>query len=214
MTKKRYKPKTPEQIAVEAAERRERRATAEGLKAQTDVAVETDEQGAVRYARRLDVFELLRTRKRGKVQTLPEAHYEAVRALEEEMAIMLGQDRESPSGERVDGKKYPPGQNIADRQVDAAREVRRRLDHVGHPHARVLERLIEKPHGVLTRWRDTVQAATKIRGDEEQVDFILVCCAKLAECPARPKRKTRDDGPADSGQRSLGDIAMDRASAA
>jgi hypothetical protein len=127
MARKRHKPMTPEQVAIQCAERRaaEREAArrleygvndeALALPANDEVRVVRDKRkGGVQTAHRDDVFDRL-LRADGQMR--------AIRRLEQDIAEQHGEAYREGQRVHVDTSQYPPGQNINEAAIKAGKRV-------------------------------------------------------------------------------------------
>jgi hypothetical protein len=127
MARKRHKPMSPEQVALQCAQRRadERDAArrleygvndeALALPANDEVRVVRDKRkGGVQTAHRDDVFDRL-LRADGQMR--------AIRRLEQDMAEQRGETYREGQRVHVDSCQFPPGQNFNQAQINAGKRV-------------------------------------------------------------------------------------------
>ena len=165
MTKARPKPSTPAEIAL-------RRETAR-LEAQGDIRIVSSPAHEIIASRRMDVFELLRSR-----GALHHSAYEAARRLERDYDAIHGGDRSEVS-ERIDCD-WSAGRD--DHRRAATARVSQVLAIVRPGSRRLLEALIGPQFaGILTRWRNTVATITGQADDHVQADRVRQAAEDLAD---------------------------------
>jgi hypothetical protein len=125
MSRRKHKPKSPEQIALDKAKARadakaaDQRGeygidlTTHALPQNADIIAITDKAGKIQTAKRGDVFDRL----------LNDAQLRAVRKLEADIAEQMGQTWRPGQRVTVDSCQFPPGQNVSQQQIDAGRRV-------------------------------------------------------------------------------------------
>lgn len=125
MSRRKHKPKSPEQIAMDKAKARaDAKAqdargeygidlTTHALPQNADIIAITDKAGKIQTARRGDVFDRL----------LNDAQLRAVRKLEADIAEQMGQTWRPGQRVTVDSCQFPPGQNVNQAQIDAGKRV-------------------------------------------------------------------------------------------
>ena len=125
MSRRKHKPKSPEQIALDRASARAAQKAADqrgeygidltthALPQNADVISITDKAGKIQTARRGDVFDRL----------LNDGQLRAVRKLEADIAEQLGQTWRPGQRVTVDSSNFPPGQNVNQGQIEAGKRV-------------------------------------------------------------------------------------------
>lgn len=184
MPRRRKPQRSPEELAAIEREREENRAEVRRLKAQPDVRVVVAPSGGVHIAQRMDVFQLLLTRKRGAKRDLPpalgEKPYDAIRRLEKAIHAATGvRGTSSEVREHIDGSSCGV-EGVTQGMLEAGREVRRLFTILRDRKQAELALALLSPHhqgNALTRWRPTVERVTGWRDEAKQVDTIV----KLAE---------------------------------
>lgn len=200
----RTKPRTPEQIRADKAERRlaeklkeHGRAlrndpdwgVAEDTVRQPDVDVSSNSRERVAGAHRTDVFERLYTRK-----SITRASFESVRRLARDMAERRGEG-DKPllvTGGPVDPEALPAKRR---RMILAGIRVDEALAQVGGVNARLLSELIEPTFIVgpaLGMWRIIVARLTSVKDRDKQGDVVKDACVALTDAyralDNRPRR--------------------------
>lgn len=171
----RRKPKkTAQQIAADLEARKARKIEVTRLRAQPDLHVNATSNYEIVSIQRLDVFELLLQRK-----AITREQREAVRRLEHEQAVALGEERQGGGMEYIDRSSTPGGPTQA--MLDAAALVREVLTGCGAVNARLLTALTAHQAAIFTRWRETVEKVTGETRPECQTAAIRSACANLAE---------------------------------
>lgn len=155
----RRRTKSPEQQAAELHEKVRRKREIDRLEAQ-GVDVVADQAHRIIRAQRLDVFALLHSRGQ-----LNQGELNAVRRLEEDMAVAGGHLRPEQSYDRVDrSTDGAPGQNVTQTMIDASGAVKEVLAMCGPIHGALLSALVEGG-SLITRWRATVRRVTGEESD-------------------------------------------------
>lgn len=146
MARRKHKPKSPEQIALDRATARaaEKAADARGefgidltthaLPQNAEVISITDKAGKIQTARRGDVFDRL----------LNNDQLRAVRRLEADIAEQRGETWRPGQRVTVDASQFPPGQNLSQMQIDAGKRVNSALTACGHSCGWLLRDLITR----------------------------------------------------------------------
>lgn len=158
---------------------RQSRAEAARIKAQGG-EVNIDAEGNITGAWRMDVFAMLRTRRRKPEQrgTLGEPclsaqAYEAYRGHERDLHLSAGavnpDRRPDFIRSTVEGA---PGQMLTTEQLDAGTRVRLTLRGLSGPDARLLNDLMSGPNALPKHWRGTVQRNTGETGEDGQAVVI------------------------------------------
>jgi len=171
MSRRKHKPRSPEQIALDrAAARAAQKAadqrgefgidlTTHTLPQNADVISITDKAGKVQTARRGDVFDRL----------LNDQQLRAVRKLEADIAEQMGQTWRPGQRVTVDSCQYPPGQNVSQQQIDAGRRVQTAIRDTGARCGWLLQSLIV---GIAGRersdWRGIVHYITGETNEQAQ----------------------------------------------
>ena len=190
MSKKRSKPKNPEQIA---AEKRRARAQdfgalnmqpeAANLPANESIEVRRESRQSLAGARRLDVFEALRAKTKAKPKSndppaLDAASYAAARKLEADMREQRGEFDRGRNLHRVDETQDSEG-GYMDRRIAAAERVEAALKRVGDRDAYLLTQLIY-PTIPCDHWRKIVFYVTGETNPHAQAAAVRSACANLA----------------------------------
>jgi hypothetical protein len=188
------RPSSPEEIARRRAAERERQrdpaawgvdaAAIKHLPAHAAVEARADGAGRIVRARRADIFEILRAR-----GTLSAAGYEAVRRLQDDMAVLhrthAGGGDFAPRVDRArDPQAFTDIRHKAGLRIDAA------LSLAGAASATLLAALCEADV-VLGRpgeWRDVVAHQTGERLPDAQGAVLRVACENLAGAYRRLNR--------------------------
>ncbi|HZZ34337.1 MAG TPA: hypothetical protein VFE03_01335 [Caulobacteraceae bacterium] len=201
MTKRRKtsRPADPMEIARRRAEERARARepqtwgadpAALRLPANVQVDLQTDARGRVSRARRVDVFELFRSR-----GSLRPASYDAVRRLQDEIATLHRTPFAAVSyTPRVDSSRRPGV--ISDASHRAGRRIDQVLSLTGLANARLLAALceIDMVLGRTPDWRATVVRETGERLADAQGARVRAACDNLAEAYAELDRNRRRAG--------------------
>jgi len=174
-SKRRHKPATTAEIAQRVADRRAQEADIAHLRAQPDLRVVVDNGGRLVAANRIDVFALLLSR-----SALTQAHHDAARRLESDIAAWKGVDRATGSLERV--QCAAPQGLVTDRMLDAGARVQAVMGRIGARDVSLLMGLLLPQFAgqTLTRWRETVERITGETRDECQAGAIRGACDNLA----------------------------------
>ena len=173
MTKRRNRPKTPQQIAEDLARKRAERKDADkrlefGVNAHAmtlpqnqGVVVVMDKRraGKIQTAKRGDVFDRL----------CNDGQLKAVRRLEADITEQMGESWRPGQRVTVDSSQFPPGQNVSQRQLDAGRRVHMAITASGARCGWLLHSLIV---GVAGRerndWRGIVEYVTGEKNEQAQ----------------------------------------------
>ena len=171
MSRRKHKPKSPEQIALDRASARAAQKAADqrgefgidltthALPQNADVISITDKAGKIQTARRGDVFDRL----------LNDGQLRAVRRLEADIAEQLGQTWRPGQRVTVDSSQFPPGQNIGQMQLDAGKRVKGALAGCGARCGWLLHSLIVGIAGKeRSDWRGIVQYVTGEGNEQAQ----------------------------------------------
>lgn len=172
MSKRRNKPKSPQQIAEDKARlRAEERARNQRLEHGIDaeamtlaqneavVVVIDKHKAAIQTARRGDVFDRI----------CNDAQLRAVRRLEADIAEQMGQAWRPGQRVTVDSSQFPPGQNINQRQIDAGRRVKEALAKCGARDGWLIQSLIVGIAGKeRSDWRGIVAYVTGEANEQAQ----------------------------------------------
>ena len=176
---KRHKPSSPEEARRKLAEKADREAEIARLERQ-GVHVTAAPNKQIIRAVRLDCFDLLLSR-----SALSQTAHDAVRWLEEQIAIASGSIRSEQTLDRVDTTTL--GQNVSQSMIIASENVRCVLKNCGPRNARLLRALLEPSptkegsEALLSRWRETVKQVTGETLDKGQVAAIRQACENLSE---------------------------------
>jgi len=183
MTKRRNRPKSPEQVKREQAEQRARDFEAVGLQADASVlpmnaAVEVDResQATAQRARRADAFDLLKDGMRA-------GSYDAVRKLERDLTIRRGEHDRGRYVDRVDGDK-PHGRT--DAMIAAGERVDAVLSRIGERDAWLLQVLLSP---TAKPWREIVAYITGETDHHAQGAAVRSASANLADAYRALERK-------------------------
>jgi hypothetical protein len=184
---RRRKPKSPEQIALEAAQKRAAEREAEknpatfGVnekamsEAQNDaVATIRNKRGKVIHAYRSDVFDLLMSR-----NGLSVCEHEAARKLQADIATRAGLN--APEVNLVVIDSSGSREVVTTRMLDAGRRVDAVLLYCGYETARLLRALIEPTaiQGLVIVWRSVVKTTTGIEESHAQAALVQIACRNL-----------------------------------
>jgi hypothetical protein len=180
-TPRRKKTDTAEALA----DREARKAQIIALKAQ-GVRVVHDAEYRIIAAHRLDVFSLLHSRKGpqedgkpGKA-ALTDQQLQAVRRLENLIAIAYGHERPEISMDRVDKATATASEQITQAMIDASRLLQIVLSKCGRRDAELLCALMSGTNARLgSGWRDTVERITDESRKEAQAAVIRAACQNL-----------------------------------
>jgi hypothetical protein len=168
------KAKTPQEIVADLEAYRARKRTLEDYQRQPDLQITTAPGHYIVAIQRLDVFELLLQRK-----AITTEQHGAVRRLEHDIALSLGEERPEASLDRVDTTSL--GQNINGTMIDAGGRVKVILANCGPVSAQLLDALLKPQEAIFTRWRVTVERVTRETRAEAQTAAIRAACSNLAE---------------------------------
>jgi hypothetical protein len=168
------------------AERADRKAQIIALKAQ-GVRVVHDSEYRIIAAHRLDVFSLLHSRKVGKTEdgeqrkpALTDHQLQAVRRLENLIAIAYGHERPEISMDRVDKATATASEQITQAMIDASGLLKIVLGKCGRRDAELLCALMSGANARLgSGWRDTVERITDESRKEAQAAVIRAACQNL-----------------------------------
>lgn len=197
MSRRKYKPKSPEQIALEKAKARaDAKAqdargeygidlTTHVLPQNADVIAIKDRAGRVQTARRGDVFDRL----------LNDSQLRAVRRLEADIAEQMGQTWRPGQRVTVDASQFPPGQNIGQMQIDAGKRVKAALAGSGARCGWLLHSLIVGIAGKeRTDWRGIVLYVTGEGNEQAQgarvraaADNLVAAYGAVEKVPLRER---------------------------
>lgn len=173
MSKRRNKPKSPQQIAEDKARKRaEERDRDKRLEYGIDndamtlpqnqgvvVVMDKRKAGAIQTAKRGDVFDRI----------CNDAQLRAVRRLEADICEQMGHTWRPGQRVTVDSSQFPPGQNINQRQIDAGRRVREALDKCGARDGWLIQSLIVGIAGKeRSDWRGIVTYITGETNEQAQ----------------------------------------------
>lgn len=211
MARKRRKQMTPQEIALQLAERRaaEREAArrleygindeALGLAANDDVkAVKDKRKGGIQTAHRDDVFDRLLKN---------DGHMRAIRRLEQDIGEQHGESYREGQRVHVDNSQYPPGQNVNQAAIEAGKRVAAvkaklnarcwillhdliRRSEVGFPaNDRVTEgeahrQRVERKDSNPFDWRRVVYHLTAEKNEQAQGARVRAACTDLADAYA------------------------------
>lgn len=200
MSKRRYKPKSPAQIAEEKAARRAaERASDQRLEfgvntdamtlAQNEavvVVMDKTRSKTVQTARRADVFDRL----------CNDGQLRAVRRLEADIAEQMGQAWRPGQRVSVDISPYPPGQAINQAQIDAGRRVSIALAATGARDGWLMQSLIVGLPGTdRSDWRAVVRYITGETNEQAQgarvrgaADNLQAAYGAMDSVSSKPKR--------------------------
>ena len=193
MARKRSKPKSPEQIALEKLAQRARDLDAVNIQPEvanlpTSENIQVQRKGpqTLAGARRWDCFDALAAKNRkpdDKLSpVLDTASYTAARQLERDMREQHGEADRGGSGMRVDDD--PKRGDHTDAMVAAGKRVRAVLQKIGDRDAWLLTELIY-PTVPRETWRDTVYHVTGERHAHAQAAVVRAACANLAAAYSR-----------------------------
>jgi hypothetical protein len=193
MARKRSKPKSPEQIALEKLAQRARdleavniQPEAASLPSNENIIVQRKSQQTLAGARRWDCFDALAAKNRkpdDKLSpVLDTASYTAARQLERDMREQRGEVDRGSSGMRVDSD--PDRGDHTDAMVAAGKRVRAVLAKIGDRDAMLLTELIY-PSIPRETWRDTVAYVTGETHSHAQAAVVRAACANLAAAYSR-----------------------------
>lgn len=171
MTRRKHKPKSPEQIALDRAKARAEAKAADArgeygidttthvLPQNADVIAIKDRAGKIQTARRGDVFDRL----------LNNDQLRAVRKLEADIAEQMGHTWRPGQRVTVDSCQFPPGQNIGQMQIDAGGRVQAAVIRAGGRCGWLLHSLIVGVAGKeRSDWRGIVQYITGETNEQAQ----------------------------------------------
>lgn len=199
--RRRAKPRTPEQIALDAAlrraaERARLRDPAEwGVSpetaAQPDVVTVPETRTRLAGARRDDVFDRLHAR---APERFTRAHLDAVRRLERDMAQRRGEVWRPPYLGRIDGGQGSR-ELVTRLSLKAAERVEAALGAVGYGRRRILEELIQ-PTVIRTdavgSWRVIVALVAKVTDRDKQAALVRDAAEALRAHYAAVDRGEKD----------------------
>ena len=222
MPRKRRKQMTPQEIALQLAERRaaEREAArrleygindeALGLAANDDVRAVTDKRkGGIQTAHRDDVFDRLLKN---------DGHMRAIRRLEQDIAEQHGEAHREGQRVHVDNSQYPPGQNINQAAIEAGKRVAAvkaklnarcwillhdliRRSEVGFPandgdsDGEAHRKRAERKDSNPFDWRRVVHHLTAEKNEQAQGARVRAACTDLADAYADIDHASRSPGP-------------------
>jgi hypothetical protein len=178
MTKRRNKPRTPEQIAADKAAKLAAQraidfaavglqALASTLPANEDISIQREGQKTKETARRMDAFDALQ-------DGMHPGAFDAARRLERDMRIRRGEhDRGRPSM-RVDSDG---GRDRTDQAIEAGERVDAVLAKIGERDAWLLSELIYPSTG--RAWRETVAYVTGESHAHAQGAVVRSACENL-----------------------------------
>ena len=182
MSRRKHKPRSPEQIALDRAKERasEREAgkrleygvdeIALAMPINADVVVLKDRAGKTQTAHRSDVFDRL----------LNNDQIRAVRRLESDIAEQMGQMWRPGQRVTVDSSQFPPGQNVSQMQLDAGKRVIQTLALAGARCGWLLHSLIVGVPGKdRADWRSIVLYVTGEQNDHAQASRVRAAADNL-----------------------------------
>jgi hypothetical protein len=192
MTRRKHKPKSPEQIALDRAKARAdaKAADARGeygidttthtLPQNADVIAIKDRAGKIQTAKRGDVFDRL----------LNNDQLRAVRKLEADIAEQMGQTWRPGQRVTVDSCQYPPGQNVSQQQIDAGRRVQTAIRETGARCGWLLQSLIVGIAGKeRSDWRGIVHYITGETNEQAQGARVRAAADNLSAAYGATERK-------------------------
>lgn len=192
MSRRKHKPRSPEQIALDRASARAAQKVADqrgeyGIDLTThtlvqnaDVIAIKDRAGKTQTAHRSDVFDRL----------LNNDQIRAVRRLESDIAEQMGQTWRPGQRVTVDSSQFPPGQNIGQMQIDAGKRVKDALAGCGARCGWLLHSLIVGVAGKeRSDWRGIVQYVTGEGNEQAQGARVRAAADNLSAAYAiRPEK--------------------------
>lgn len=182
MSRRKHKPRSPEQIALDRASARAAQKVADqrgeyGIDLTThtlvqnaDVIAIKDRAGKTQTAHRSDVFDRL----------LNNDQIRAVRRLESDIAEQMGQMWRPGQRVTVDSSQFPPGQNVSQMQLDAGKRVIQTLALAGARCGWLLHSLIVGVPGKdRADWRSIVLYVTGEQNDHAQASRVRAAADNL-----------------------------------